>query len=171
MIHRLAAAALLAAGILAVAATGATAAAPAIDRSAVSVSHVIAAGPGTCSFDIVSSFSGTVRTVDFGGGRQQTTLSDFHLTYSNPATGRALSTPLAGPFFTVDNGDGTVTVTIDGNDGRFVIPGQGPVFADVGRLVYTASADDVNTPIDVLQSSGRQDASPFPAVCGYLGGA
>ena len=171
MIHRLVAAAALAATLLVAAAAVATAAAPSIDRSPVSVSHTIAAGPGTCPFDIVSSFSGTVRTVVFSDGRQQTTLSDFHLTYSNPLTGRSLSTPLAGPFFVTDNGDGTATATIDGNNGRFVIPGQGPVFADVGRFVYIAASDDINTPIDILQISGSQDTSPFPAVCGYLGGS
>jgi hypothetical protein len=171
MINRFIAGTVVAAALLAASATGAAASAPSIDRSPVNVSHVIAAGPGTCPFDIVSSFSGTVRTVVFSDGRQQTTLSDFHLTYANPVTGRSLTTPLAGPFFVTDNGDGTVTSTIDGNDGRFVIPGQGRVFADVGRFVYIAPADDPNTAIDIIQSTGEQDPSPFPAVCGYLGGA
>src|SRR5262245_31410137 len=98
MINRILAATVIAAGLLAASATGAAASAPSTDRSQVSVSHVFAAGPGTCAFDIVSSYSGTVRTVTFSDGTQQTTLSDFHLTYSNPITGRSLSTPLAGPF-------------------------------------------------------------------------
>jgi hypothetical protein len=166
MTNRLIAGTLIAAGLLAGSATSATASAPTITRSPVSVSHVIAAGAGTCPFDIVSSYSGTSRTAVFSNGKQQTTLSDFHLTYSNPITGRSLSTPLAGPFVVVDNGDGTVTVTIDGNDGRFVIPGQGRVFADVGRFVYIAAAGDPNTPIDIIQATGEQDPSPFPAVCG-----
>jgi hypothetical protein len=170
MIHRLAAAAALAATLVCATVGIAAASAPSIDRSPVTVSHTIAASPATCPFDIVSSYSGTVRTVVFGDGSSQTTLSDFHLTYSNPTTGRSLSTPLAGPFFVTDNGDGTVTVTIDGNNGHFVVPGDGAVFGDVGRLVYIAAAGDVNTPIEILQISGRQDASPFPAVCGYLGG-
>ncbi|HET6850248.1 MAG TPA: hypothetical protein VFH74_15420 [Gaiellales bacterium] len=171
MINRLLAATVLAAGFLAASAAGAAAAAPSIDRSAVSVSHVIAAGPDTCAFDIVSSYSGTVRTVTFSDGTQQTTLSDFHLTYTNPITGRSLTTPLAGPFFVTPKGDGTVTSTIDGNDGRFVIPGQGRVFADVGRFVYIAPADNPNIPLDIIQVTGEQDPSPFPAVCAYLGGA
>lgn len=171
MINRIIAGTVVVWGLLAASATGALASAPSIDRSPVSVSHVIAAGPDTCPFDIVSSFSGTVRTVVFTDGKQQTTLSDFHLTYANPITGRSLTTPLAGPFFVTDNGDGTVTSTIDGNDGRFVIPGQGRVFADVGRFVYIAPQDDPNTPLDIIQATGDQDPSPFPAVCAYLGGA
>jgi hypothetical protein len=35
----------------------------------------------------------------------------------------------------------------------------------VGRLVYIASADDPLTPLQVLQSTGHEDPTPFPAVC------
>ena len=51
MINRIIAGTVAAAGLLAASATGAAASAPSIDRSPVSVSHVFAAGPGTCPFD------------------------------------------------------------------------------------------------------------------------
>src|SRR5580765_7549952 len=79
--------------------------------------------------------------------------------------GKSLSTVLAGPFVVEPNGDGTVTVTINGNDCHITAPGQGTIFAAVGKLVYIADASDVFTPLTILKSTGRQDASQFPATC------
>ena len=111
---------------------------------------------------------GVRRDTTFSDGRVATILHDFSVTYTNPANGRSVRTVLAGPFEVEPNPDGTITVTINGNDGLFTIPGEGIVFGDVGRLVYIASADDPFTPLQVLQSTGRQDPTPFPAVCSGL---
>src|SRR5919198_5611870 len=104
--------------------------------------RVIAASAETCPFDIVVHSQGTFREAVFSSGRDVTTVEDFHLTWSNPASGKSLASPLAGPFLAEPNGDGTVTVTINGNDGRFVAPGFGLLFAQVGHLVYVAVASD-----------------------------
>ena len=104
----------------------------------------------------------------FSDGKDSRTPVDFHITYTNPATGKTVSTALAGPEVVQPNGDGTVTVTVNGNDGHFTAPGLGTVFAAVGKLVYVAAADDPNTPLFYVKSTGQQDASPFPAVCGAL---
>ena len=61
-----------------------------------------------------------------------------------------------------------MTVTINGNNRRFVAPGFGLLFADVGRLVYIADPSDLSTPLQVLQSTGHQDVSPFPQICAAL---
>jgi hypothetical protein len=66
------------------------------------------------------------------------------------------------------NGDGTVTVTINGNDGRFTDEGQGLVFATTGRLVSIADPGDPFAPLEILQASGRQDTELFPTVCSAL---
>ena len=63
------------------------------------------------------------------------------------------------------NGDGTVTVTINGNNGHLTVPGKGTVFADVGKLVYVADPSDVFTPLTILKSTGQQDPNQFPATC------
>ena len=97
-----------------------------------------------------------------------TTVENFHLTWSNPLNGKSLASPLAGPFIAEPNGDGTVTVTIDGNNGRFVAPGFGLLFAQVGHVVYIADASDLNTPLQIIQSTGHQDASPYPQICPAL---
>jgi hypothetical protein len=150
------------------AASSAVAEAPAVTITPWDRTRVIAASPETCPFDVVVHSEGTFREAVFSSGRDVTTVEDFHLTWSNPASGKSLASPLAGPFVVEPNGDGTVTVTIDGNNGRFVAPGYGLLFADVGRLVYVADPSDLNTPLQILQSTGHQDANPFPGVCAAL---
>jgi hypothetical protein len=161
---------LISVSILALAAgvTAATAAGPTVTETQVDRTRVIHASPGTCPFDFVVHTQGIVRESVYQNGRDVTILHDFTVTYTNPVNGKSVRTVLAGPFVVEPNPDGTITVTIDGNDGLFTIPGQGIVFGDVGRLVYIASPDDPFTPLQILQSTGRQDATPFPAVCSGL---
>jgi len=123
------------------------------------------AGPNGCSFPFLIHTQGTLRETVFSNGKDTTHAVDFHITYTNPATGKSLTTVLAGPFVVEPNADGTVTVTINGNDGHITEPGEGTIFADVGKLVYIADPSDVNTPLQILKSTGRQDASQFPATC------
>ena len=123
------------------------------------------AGPNGCPFPFLVHTEGTFRETVFSSGKDVTHAVDFHVTYTNPANGKSLSTVLAGPFVVEPNGDGTVTVTINGNDGHITAPGQGTIFAAVGKLVYIADPSDVFTPLTILKSTGRQDASQFPATC------
>jgi hypothetical protein len=150
------------------AASAAAADAPTVTITPWDRTRVIAASAETCPFDIVVHSHGTFREEVFSSGRDVTTVEAFHLTWSNPLSGKSLASPLAGPFIAEPNGDGTVTVTIDGNNGRFVAPGFGLLFADVGRLVYVADPSDLNTPLQILQSTGHQDATPFPGICAAL---
>ena len=123
---------------------------------------------GLCPFPFVAHSSGTFRETVFSNGKDVTHAVDFHITYTNPANGKTATTVLAGPFVVEPNGDGTVTVTIHGNDGHLTVPGEGSVFADVGTLVYIADAADPFTPLTILKSTGQQDASQFPATCDAL---
>jgi hypothetical protein len=146
----------------------ATAAAPTVTETQVDRTRVIAASPATCPFDFVVHSEGFRRDTDFSDGTSTILLHDFTVTYTNPATGESVRSVLAGPVIVEPNDDGTITVTVNGNDGLFTIPGEGIVFGDVGRLVYVASPDDPFTPLEILQSTGRQDPTPFPAVCAGL---
>lgn len=130
--------------------------------------RTIAAGPDTCPFAIVVHSQGTFRESVFSDGRDVTTVSDFHITWTNAESGKSVNSALGGPMIAESNGDGTATVTINGNDALFAAPGIGLFFADVGRLVYIASESDLTVPLVVLQSTGHQDAALFPAVCGAL---
>ena len=128
----------------------------------------IAASPGTCPFNIVAHSQGTLYEADYPNGKIVLTVSDFHITYSNLLSGKSLKTALGGPIIIEPNSDGTVTVTIDGNDGLFTAPGTGIIYGNAGQLVYLASPDDPFTPIQILKATGHEDPSPFPAVCGAL---
>ena len=149
-------------------ATAAAAAAPTVVETQVDRTRVLAASPDTCPFDIVIHSSGVRRDTTFSDGRSTILLHDFFVTYTNPLTGKSVTTPLAGPVVIEPNGDGTVTVTVNGNDGRFVQPGEGLIFGDLGRLVFVADENDPFTPLQILQSTGHQDPTPFPAVCAAL---
>ena len=140
------------------------------DQPVTTITHVertftFPAGPNGCPFPFLVHTEGTFRETVFSGGKDVTHAVDFHVTYTNPANGKSLSTVLAGPFVVEPNGDGTVTVTINGNDGHITASGQGTIFAAVGKLAYIADASDVFTPLTILKSTGRQDASQFPATC------
>ena len=85
-------------------------------------------------------------------------------TYSNSETGAALSSPDVGIDMTVINQDGSGTVAVIGIVARIVLPGEGPVFVHLGKIVF-----DVNTG-DVLFEAGQHDdfAGLFPALCSAL---
>jgi hypothetical protein len=168
MFKRAAASIVAGTAVLALVATPALAAGP--TRVALDSTRVIAASPQTCPFDITSHFSGTFLFFSYPDGSSKVTVASVFVTYSNPVSGKSLTTPLAGPVkVSAPHPDGTVTVTINGNDGAFHVPGQGVIFADVGHFVFLADANDPSqTPLVILQSSGIQDSSAFPAVCSAL---
>jgi len=141
---------------------------PTVTITTIDRTRTLAASPDTCRFPIVIHSTGTRRDTVYSDGKLVTHLDDFHLTYTNPATGKTVTSVLAGPEIVQPNGDGTVTVIVNGNDGHFTAPGQGSIFADVGKLVYVAPADDIFSPLYFVKSAGQQDESPFPAVCGAL---
>jgi hypothetical protein len=156
------------AALVLAAASAAVADAPTVTITPFERTRVIPASAATCPFDIVVHSEGTFRETVFSNGRDVTTVENFHITWTNPANGETLKSPLAGPFIAEPNGDGTVTVTINGNNGRFTAPGYGLLFAQVGRLVYVADPSDLNTPLQILQSTGHQDSDLFPNVCAGL---
>jgi hypothetical protein len=158
----------IALGALAALAPGAAADQPVTTITNVERTFTVAAGPGTCPFPFTGHTEGTLRETVFSNRTDVTHAVDFHVTYSNPANGKTLTTVLAGPFIVAPNGDGTVTVTINGNDGHLTAPGQGTIFADVGKFVYIADPHDVFTPLSIVKSTGQQDPSQFPATCAGL---
>jgi hypothetical protein len=146
----------------------AAASAPSVTITPWNSTRTIAASSDTCPFPIVVHSEGTLREAVHSNGRDVTTVSDFHITWTNAENATYVTSALGGQFTAVSNGDGTATVTIDGNDASFAAPGIGLFFADAGRLVYIASESDLSTPLVILQSTGHQDPSPFPAVCAAL---
>jgi hypothetical protein len=123
---------------------------------------------GFCSFPIVIHSEGTFTDAVFSNGKDVTHAVNVKITYTNPANGRSVSTVLAGPFIVEPNADGTVTVTIHGNDAHETVPGQGTIYADVGTLVYIADAAAPEVPLTILKSTGQQDPAQFPVTCEAL---
>jgi len=158
-------AAIAAAAVAAVLAPAAVADQPVTTITQVDRTFTLLAGPNFCPFPFVVHSEGTFRETVFSNGGDVTHAVDFHITYTNPANGKMLATVLAGPFIVEPNGDGTVTVTINGNNGHLTVPGEGTVFADVGKLVYIADPGDVFTPLAIVKSTGHQDPNQFPATC------
>jgi hypothetical protein len=144
------------------------AAGPTVTTTPWDSTRTITASADTCAFPIVVHSQGTFRESVFANGRDVTQVSDFHIAWTNPLSGKSVTSALAGPMVAESNGDGTATVTIDGNDAVFAAPGIGLFFGDVGRLVYIADESDLSTPLVVLQSTGHQDTALFPAVCAAL---
>src|SRR5215218_9096231 len=137
----------IAAAVLAALAPTAAADQPVTTITEVNRTFTLPAGPNACPFPFVVHSEGTLRDTVFSNGKDVTHAVDFHITYTNPANGKVLTTVLAGPFVVEPNADGTVTVTINGNDGHITVPGQGTIFAAV------------------VKSTGQQDPSQFPATC------
>jgi hypothetical protein len=135
---------------------------------------VIAASPETCDFPIVAHIEGTRVVKDFTDQdgnlvRRVIHLRSFTITYTNPLSGKSLRTPLGGPAIGEPQTDGSWLVTVPGNDGRFVAPGEGLIFATVGlRIGLHVGTFPPATIDEIIKSVGQQDASEFPAVCGPL---
>ena len=120
---------------------------------------------GFCPFPIVIHSEGTFTETVFSNGKDVTHAVAVKITYTNPANGRSVSTVLAGPFIVEPNGDGTVTVTIHGNDAHETVQGEGTIYASVGTLVYIADPAAPEVPLTILKSTGQQDPAQFPVTC------
>jgi hypothetical protein len=145
----------------------ALAAAPTRTVEEVHISDTFPAG-ARCPFVVVRTIDGTLVTTTFTGadGLTKTSFSykDGKIGYLNPANGKTLTAVLAGPAVYTDNGDGTTTLSIPGNDQRYVAPGIGLIVANTGLIVATLdTATGAILSIDF--EAGHQDGTPFPALC------
>ena len=135
---------------------------------------VIPALPETCSFAIVAHIEGTRVVKDFTDQdgnliRRVIHLRSFTITYTNPLSGKSLSTPLGGPAIGEPQPDGSWLVTVPGNDGRFVAPVEGLIVATVGlRIPFRVDTFPPSTIEQIDKTYGQQDASEVPAVCAPL---
>ena len=148
-------------------APAAIAAAPDRTVETVHVSGTFPAGT-RCPFEVVRTIDGTLVTTTFtdAAGLTTTTFSykNGKIVYTNPANGKTLTAVLAGPAKYQDNGDGTTTLTIPGNDQRYVAPGMGLIVANTGLIIATldTATGDI---LSIDFEAGHQDGTAFPALC------
>jgi hypothetical protein len=119
--------------------------------------RVIAAGADACPFPIQVHSTGTIRQWKYSDGTVKTMLQGgFKTEWTNLESGSSVTSPLAGPAVVYPDG----TVAIDGNNGRFIAHGEGPVYTDLGRTVTTVEG--------VIFSAGQHSEALFPNVCAAL---
>ena len=152
---------------LGLSATAAFAAPPTRTSEAVHISDTFPAGT-RCPFEVVRTIDGTLVTTTFTNSDGLTTTTFSYkggkIGYLNPANGKTLTAVLAGPAVYTDNGDGTTTLRIPGNDQRYVAPGIGLIVANTGLIIATLdTATGALLSIDF--EAGHQDGTPFPALC------
>jgi opacity protein-like surface antigen len=148
---------LAAAAVAAVLVPAAAAAAPAQTLTPWDSTRVIHAGPDACAFPIQVHSTGTIRQWTYDDGTVKTMLQGgFKTVWTNLDTGTSIVSPLAGPAIQYPDG----TVVVDGNNGRFIAQGEGPVYSDVGRTVTTLEG--------VIFSAGQHSETLFPNVCAAL---
>jgi hypothetical protein len=126
-------------------------------RTAWNSTRVIAASPDACAFSIQVHSEGLIHDFVYADGKVKRVLQQHFFTeWTNLENGKALRSPLAGPGIFYPDG----TIVINGNDGRFIAHGEGPIYSDVGRTITTLEG--------IIFSAGQHSDSPFPNVCAAL---
>lgn len=148
---------LVAAALAAVLVPPALAAGPAQTTTPWDRTRVIPAGPDACPFPIQVHSVGTIHQWTYSDGTVKTMLQGgFKTEWTNLETGKSVTSPLAGPAIAYPDG----TVVINGNNGRFIAQGGGPVYADLGRTITTLEG--------VIFAAGQHSETLFPNVCAAL---
>ena len=119
--------------------------------------RVIPASSATCAFPIQVHSEGTIHDFLYADGSLKRILQQsFDVEWTNLDTGAVVRTPLAGPAIFYPDG----TVVINGNNGRFIAPGEGIAYADLGRTITTLEG--------IVFSAGQHSETLFPDVCAAL---
>ena len=165
--RRLSLGGLVALALATVGASAAIAAAPTRTVEEVHISTTFPAG-ARCPFEVVRTVDGTLVTTTFTdqAGLTTTTFSykNGKIGYLNPANGKTLQAVLAGPAVYIDNGDGTTTVFVPGDDQQYTGQGIGFIVGNTGLFIATLDSATGEV-ISIDFTAGHQDGTPFPALC------
>jgi hypothetical protein len=145
--------------------------APVRETVAIDEMFVVPAAPeGPCAFPVEVHFTGQLELTRFfdRDGNEIRVLSRL---LGASATFSANGKSISDMQNTIDHGridpeTGSITVAGTGV-AHLVVPGQGVVAQDSGRLVLFFEGPDDEEP-DVLFEGGRADGGPFPALCEVL---
>ena len=145
--------------------TSALAAKPEIFTISVDDTFVLGACDG---FDVIEQVEGQIKvSTHFDkDGNFLMEIARFSLrhTYTNSETGASLRSQDVGIDKIVVDEDGSGTVAVIGIITHVVVPGEGPVFTHLGRIVF-----DLNTGEVLLEAAPHDDfADLLPALCTAL---
>lgn len=95
------------------------------------------------------------------------TTANSKLTFTNLVTGEAVWTPSVNMVEGHFNDDGTATTTLRGLFWHLIVPGEGLITADVGRLDLLETFDESGNIVseEVVFSAGIQENQFLPTVC------
>ena len=127
---------------------------------------------GECDFPVIVHVEGDLRHTDFfdkAGNvvRELEVFPRFRVTFTNPETGKSISTVAPSVVHVTINPDGSAVVTITGLSGHLIVGGGPPLASDVGRIVFFFSGPDDEEP-DILFQAGNFNMGPFPQLCDVL---
>lgn len=124
---------------------------------------------GACDgFEVIEHVEGTIKVSTHldQDGNFAMEIVRFRLrhTYSNSVTGTSLSTPDVGIDKVTIDDEGSGTVAVIGIVARIVVPGEGLVFAHLGRIVF-----DLNTGEALFVAGPHEDLGELlPVLCSAL---
>jgi hypothetical protein len=125
-----------------------------------------------CAFAVIAHVEGAIRNTRFFDRtgteiRGLTIYPRFRVTFSNPDTGKSITTASPAVEHVTINPDGSATVAVTGLQGHVIVGGGPPLAADVGRVVFFFTGPDDEEP-DVLFQAGQFNFGPFPQLCDVL---
>ncbi len=122
-----------------------------------------------CGFDILLRTEGTIRITEFSDRdrnlrRALVVYPGLTYTFINAATGKSVTSVSPDPEHYSFNEDGSFTLVVTGLIMHWVVPGQGVLGADAGRLILTFDANGDLVSEEIVGLS----APRFPALCQIL---
>ncbi len=120
-----------------------------------------------CGFPVEGRTTGTL-IVRSRAGMEDTTGANFQVTLTNLESGTSITLRTSG-LQRISSTDTSFTFSFSGGS-KLVVPGQGAVFIDVGRIVGTVTFDpDTGEVIDEeFVRKGRADAFSEAQICALL---
>ena len=150
---------------------GAKAATPIIWRQSIDDTFTT----GFCGFPMEVRSTGTAvfhLFLDGAGNFERgiITAPKTRITFTNLITGLSVWTPSVNMVQETDNHDGTGPKTLRGLFWHLLVPGEGLITADVGRLdiLFTLDSDGVPISEEVVFVAGQQDGVFLPELCAAL---
>jgi hypothetical protein len=123
-----------------------------------------------CGFPLLTHLDGFIKirlSDSSNNGVFEVDSVHLKLVWENPANGKTSDVTIAQTNRFIDNGDGTITIIMDGLAGRDTIPGAGRVTGDIGRAAFTFDAT-TGEGLDFQVLAGPHSLGALPGLCQYL---